>query len=1431
MADSNLFMECEEEELEPWQQVDHNIQEEDAAVADSSPAVAAMPYSLAAAPPVGSASAAPPHDPTMELPAFVSPVTMEVSSSGPSREALGPSPSAVPPSMPSLVPPALPQLKPGQQMILTQSPAPLGTVSLSQVLHSVPGASGVPSGNIAGQPIFITTSGFQVQNAVAGQSMLNPVGFLLNGQAFTFVPASGSQLFKPAIARALSQPANQQPATTTANQLAVTTLANQQAATMSASMQLETAAANLRTATTAANQLAVTTLANQQAETTSTSLQLETAAANQRMATTAANQKSFTIHIPATVTVKGSAPPTKMTATPPSSNAISGVSPFTKQKITEKRPSNPEVKKLIQAVNAASTSIAAQLKTLKVVKPNNKPPANGLPAAPPSKVKARPPKPVLGNKMCPQCGAQYRVVEALRGLLCLCSPEITRGLLAIGAAGAANVRPVLSPAASKAPASKATPRVAATACVALSPSRSPSRPDEGDSDTTGKLIMLVDDFYYGRDEGRGAPGGWDGGQQGPVQFRCLRCDKKLKNNVRLMNHLRHHIELEQQSGEVDTHSSCQHCYRRFTTPFRLQCHLESVHSQYESTTKCKICEWAFESEPVFLQHMKNTHSAGEMPYLCQVCEFRSSIYSDVFNHFRSQHKDTAKLLCPYCLKVFKTNGNYQHHYNRHQKKSVYHCDKCRLQFLCTRDKLEHKVSQHKSFCKPRQLQGLKPGTKVTIRAYAVENRTVGINWTAAVKPEPAAQAVTASATPSPAKKQPVAKRKPMCSMQELLTKFQEEREALGRQSCLECTFDIPDFPSHYPTYVSCSLCQYCTCCSRAYANHMINNHVSRKTSTKYLALYKAGPRWSELVCTACGFSTHVGDQMAKHLAKNSSHSSSYCTLKGPPVRGRGSQSRGDSAARALTGPDGGQAAQPPAVSSRVLPLAVPVHSERDGDDGDGGGRGEQDAGPGWEGANEEGAGPGAGALTVRQLRVLLFALCCGVPRAAQRFRAPPQLIWTWLLERERGLEPAGGAEGGAGGGAQGEEAERLAEWVLSRREQQLPVHEKNLFGKTSGLFQHRAGPRGVSCGWMVDFLLRWQLGIQATGTVSRPLPARAQARVRAFMELFRRRAREVPLRAVGTLDELSVFVNFDLLASPAAAPERRQLAFHLSGTGAPLCDVFLSALADGTLLPALVFPRRPVPGPLRPPRSVLLQPASEGPSASQQLRLWVSRAWQRGVADAGSHALLVMDGYRGHARADFQDALREAGTLAVVLPLGCAGRLQPLEMCAGPALRGFLEARWSQLAAEGGAGAGTTPGQMLQLVLDWLGEALGALAGLPELLRRSFRCSGLVPAEAGDGDPAETQSELVRALTEVLMGPKPANAVPPPPEEEEEEEKQEEGERGSVLDTSAESSAASPRWPPLTANPQALRSIFEKDSDAESFLGFDESEISAVLGQ
>ena len=100
----------------------------------------------------------------------------------------------------------------------------------------------------------------------------------------------------------------------------------------------------------------------------------------------------------------------------------------------------------------------------------------------------------------------------------------------------------------------------------------------------GKLIMLVNDFYYGKHEGDTQQVQQE--QKTHTTFKCFSCLKVLKNNIRFMNHMKHHLELEKQSSESwESHTTCQHCYRQFPTPFQLQCHIESTHTPYESSSK------------------------------------------------------------------------------------------------------------------------------------------------------------------------------------------------------------------------------------------------------------------------------------------------------------------------------------------------------------------------------------------------------------------------------------------------------------------------------------------------------------------------------------------------------------------------------------------------------------------------------------------------------------------------------------------------------------------------------------------------------------------------------------------------------------------------------------------------------------------------------
>lgn len=393
----------------------------------------------------------------------------------------------------------------------------------------------------------------------------------------------------------------------------------------------------------------------------------------------------------------------------------------------------------------------------------------------------------------------------------------------------------------------------------------------------GKLIMLVSEFYYGKSEGNPAA---PREQKSNVTFKCNSCLKILKNNIRFMNHMKHHLELEKQNSESwESHTTCQHCYRQYSTPFQLQCHIESAHSPYESTTNCKICELAFETEQVLLEHMKDNHKPGEMPYSCQVCNYRSSFFFDVENHFRSVHENTKDLLCPFCLKVLRSAHMYMQHYMKHQKKGIQRCGKCRLNFLTYKEKVEHKALHHRTFKKPKRLEGLPPGTKVTIRA--------SLNGGSTMCPSAPAKSYVNLIPTSPETDKAPAHRSNFNMGKMKTNQSNKNRTSLpntelrglilvpGIHKCIECQNEVTEPYSHYPISLKCFVCKYRTSCQKAFRRHRLRFHSSSsKQRLNKVNRPLRGVRSLTLVCLNCEFLADASDanRMCEHLISRPNHS-------------------------------------------------------------------------------------------------------------------------------------------------------------------------------------------------------------------------------------------------------------------------------------------------------------------------------------------------------------------------------------------------------------------------------------------------------------------------------------------------------------------------------------------------------------------------------
>lgn len=428
--------------------------------------------------------------------------------------------------------------------------------------------------------------------------------------------------------------------------------------------------------------------------------------------------------------------------------------------------------------------------------------------------------------------------------------------------------------------------------------------------------------------------------------------------------------------------------------------------------------------------------------------------------------------------------------------------------------------------------------------------------------------------------------------------------------------------------------------------------------------------------------------------------------------------------------------------------------------------------------------PAEGSLTVAQLKIVLYALCFGVPQAASQFDSEPKEVQSLLLKRQLQLGPPKSREG-----LIPRSSDRLAEWVLCQREQQLPVDEISLFSKAAQFMSADGGP-GISCSWAVDFLISHDLSLQSLATSRRLLPHKVQERLLTFTSVINKQVTSHCLGQsdIAAMDELSIFIDMEQLDPASADSSSIMSAFKLVGEKDPLLDVVLASLADGTILPTIVFLRGEPLSPDAPPLpDIILEAKPEGFSDDERLQLWFDKVWYRHVnPESGGKRLLVMDPYQGHLSHTFLALLTSANTLPGIIPHACSCRLQPFEACVGLVLREFLQARWSQHVTESPQDLiGAVPADLALLFSAWLLEMLDILAERPEFLQRSFEPVLTSNSELAPGGFAE----LVQNLTEALL----VSTV-----QDQESNEPEAEDKGNM------SSVVSPSLLPSPPNPQAL---------------------------
>lgn len=413
---------------------------------------------------------------------------------------------------------------------------------------------------------------------------------------------------------------------------------------------------------------------------------------------------------------------------------------------------------------------------------------------------------------------------------------------------------------------------------------------------------------------------------------------------------------------------------------------------------------------------------------------------------------------------------------------------------------------------------------------------------------------------------------------------------------------------------------------------------------------------------------------------------------------------------------------------------------------------------------------GGGLLTARQLRIVLYALCEGLGQASRVLLTDTQLICSWLREARKHVRQAERE-----GGAHADGTNRMIAWVLSMREQQLPITESNLLHKAAALKKRGAFGDSfrVSYDWAVSFMLHHRLGVRIIGkaaTLAQSLPLPLEAKMKAFREFTQKviKSGDLPGRSVAAMDELCLFLDLSLLQDGARCSE----ALGLSGS-LPLVTLYLALLADGTMLPSLVLANtRPADKVL--PDFIRLAAGPESLTAGEAMDLWTDKVWHQHVAGPTlpRKSVLVLDRHRGHLGDAFLTSIGELGTLPALIPGGCSSHLQPLEVCMKPVLQRLLLSRWAKFTAGKPKELEETSHHRLRVnvatvLVDWLVEALAHTHTLRDVWRTSFLLTGVQREEE---TPQDIQLELIKTLTDTLLGPEAPEVNCPELMELEEEE-------------------------------------------------------------
>ena len=153
--------------------------------------------------------------------------------------------------------------------------------------------------------------------------------------------------------------------------------------------------------------------------------------------------------------------------------------------------------------------------------------------------------------------------------------------------------------------------------------------------------------------------------------------------------------------------SCDECGKSFSNKSDLKRHLKNVHLKIKRITKgesiknCDKCDMSFHTIEKLKTHLKNIHDVVKLSE-CKECKKSFTTNGRLQSHITQTHKggshvrQTEKVTCDLCQKVFASHYLKYHKDMVHFKVKKFKCEHCDKEFCQKSDWNRHKLRMHKN---------------------------------------------------------------------------------------------------------------------------------------------------------------------------------------------------------------------------------------------------------------------------------------------------------------------------------------------------------------------------------------------------------------------------------------------------------------------------------------------------------------------------------------------------------------------------------------------------------------------------------------------------------------------------------------------------------------------------------------------------------------